>query len=219
MRRLWICFILPLLGCSAPVLFWSDTTKNTGPILVYISPLTDQTNQYLNDFQLNTQMEKSILSEFKGIWQNSSESNMRPRFKRIPNPYVITSSPDSSDISIDVSIEQLYFGSMNKSVMASYAVFGFLGAAVTSVDNRKVMGLISARITFTRTADNDTLLIKYLNGKSNKDFPENLSRISALKEACRDVSSQAIGILSLASDSNEANRYYHRHGKVSIKRP
>jgi hypothetical protein len=212
MKKFWLCIIILLnSGCYSPTLFLNNSADNSGKIHICILPLIDQTNQYPNDLQLEKQINNVILHEFKGIWLNSDPSNMKPEFKKIPNPYIITSSRDNSNITMQISVEQLYFGSINKSVLAHFLAFGLIGVAYATSDNQKVIGLISTRLIIIRTSDNDTLMVKYITGKSEKDHPEKLSRITALKTACNDISSQVIKILSLSNYSRESKKYHYKH--------
>jgi len=212
MRLPCLLLLAVIAGCAyKPTLFLSNFSNESGKVRVYIPPVTDQTNQYFADYQIEKQLQNAIYGEFEGIWMNSQEINMRPRYKRIDNPFIVVTSKEESDITLHLSVEQIYFGSMNRSAMASFVAFGLVGLAVTSMDNNKVIGLVSVRATIIKTANNDTLLIKYIPGKSKKDYPENLDRSSAMKEACKYVTSKMIGVLSLASDSHEALRYDRKH--------
>ena len=204
-----IIFTILFSGCSAPILFIPNAINKQENIRVEVLPVKDLTNQYLSSIEMEKMIKKCIRSEFKGVRLNEFSRTEVPRYEKIPNPFMtVYSEQEKSDIKIQTTIEQLYYGPLNKSVLASYLAFGLIGAAIASRDNSKVIGLLAVRVELINASTGDALMVRYVTGKSQRDYPDQLLRETALKQAAKEVAIQIAEIFSKPNDSSDAKRYY-----------
>jgi len=214
MRMKSIAILLLLfIGCSTYKLAIPTTVKKSENVKVLILPFEDLTNTYKNEYQLEKIIADKIENQFKGIRRNPYTRTERPLYFKVPNPYVIeyidTNSlktdkelkeiikEHSPDVIVKGTIERIDYANTNKSVLASYAVFGLIGAAITSESNKKVSGFIGLRLEFINTQNDITFLVKTTYGKSASDYPEKLSREVAIKQAVNSAAENVLEIFSL----------------------
>jgi hypothetical protein len=206
MRWIWLLIAAFIPGCAAPVLFIPTAINKPREVRVFVAPVKDNTKTYDEGIGLDKLIEGQIVDRFKGVII-SGDMEAQVRYHNIQNPYRLVATADSADVIIKTTVEQLYYGPQNQSVMAGFLAFGIVGAAIADNNNSKVLGLIGVRTVITKP-DGNVLMLKVHSGKSDKEKPLKLNSELALKQAAQDLSEQVLIMASRNNRSFDANKYY-----------